>query len=519
MKFWIDIEDSAGNKQGDGPITTALFWEHTKRLDKAGKFRFQMPTMDYKAGLVVAKYIARCWGVVDGVLTDLGAGIIDQINTVVGNDGKAVLTASGDDLLRQLAYRQVGDLVIDNGSGGADTSGPADIIALAPSGWTLDTTNGYNATSQSIEHTFEGESVLAAFARLAELTGEHFRLGVGKKVVWIQNDSASSGVRAIQGGDASNLESNDSVCIILQLSEEKNSYDTITRVYPYGSGEGSARVTLAGTTLSILGYTIDEVNNYIAYDAGESALGDHIDAYMTWPDVDDPTMLTVQASEYLFAHQADTQSYRLKVAKLVRAIDLGDTLQIVYYRHVDGVRVMEINDDFYVMETTTRVDGNGMSTTDMLVCSDDSWPETDETLIWKEIEETRRKSRHTQMTGEEIIQGAWTNYSATSTVVGWSSYTDKYIYYQKLGTLVFVQFRIFGTSDATGVTFTLPYSAGNYPRCSTPIRIYDNGVAAIGLLEMVEAGNVVTCYPTMGGGTWTASGTKRVAGQFWFEVA
>jgi hypothetical protein len=35
-----------------------------------------------------------------------------------------------------------------------------------------------------------------------------------------------------------------------------------------------------------------------------------------------------------------------------------------------------------------------------------------------------------QITGD-LYQVSWTDYSATSTIVGWSSFTEKFIYYKK----------------------------------------------------------------------------------------
>lgn len=110
MEFWIDIEDSAGNKLGPGPIATATSWQSTPRLDEAGTFSFEMPATDPQAALLANKRIARCWGIVDGVVTELGAGVIDEIAVQLGDP--TVLRISGPDLLAELAGRTVGSLHI-----------------------------------------------------------------------------------------------------------------------------------------------------------------------------------------------------------------------------------------------------------------------------------------------------------------------------------------------------------------------------------------------------------------------
>lgn len=112
MKFWINVEDSLGVKQGSGPIMTAERWQNVRRLDRAGTFSFSMPATDSRIGEygTLIKKVARCYGVVNDVVTELGAGIIDKVAYKVGAEGRVMLTISGDDLLRELTYRSVHNL-------------------------------------------------------------------------------------------------------------------------------------------------------------------------------------------------------------------------------------------------------------------------------------------------------------------------------------------------------------------------------------------------------------------------
>ena len=110
MEFWIDIETSDGNKLGSGPITTATNWEHTPRLDAAGTFSFTMPASDPKAALLQHKRVVRCRAIVNGTVTDLGAGVIDEISVNVGDP--TMLDVSGPDIMQELATRTVGRLAI-----------------------------------------------------------------------------------------------------------------------------------------------------------------------------------------------------------------------------------------------------------------------------------------------------------------------------------------------------------------------------------------------------------------------
>jgi hypothetical protein len=315
------------------------------------------------------------------------------------------LVVGGDDLLRELTYRQVGNLVIDDGAGGADTSGPADIIALAPSGWTLDTVNGYNATAKSVLHQFEGESVLAAFARLAEMTGENFRLGAGRKVVWMKNDAPASGIRAFQGGDAVALANNEKICLILDLEETRDTYELVTRVYPYGSGEGDARVTLTGSTHTKTGYTINTSSNYIKRDAAETAYG-QIERYMSWKDIDDPDTLLEMAYEYLAVNSYIQKSYRMTVAKLEEIVYPGETMVVVYHRWVDGYHAVNVsNASLVVLESTTRIDEGGLRTVGMQIGTADREGLNQAEAILKPLNEARNFLSHPQAIAGGDVSG------------------------------------------------------------------------------------------------------------------
>jgi len=123
----------------------------------------------------------------------------------------------------------------------------------------------------------------------------------------------------------------------------------------------------------------------------------------------------------------------------------------------------------------------------------------------------------------DIYTNAWTDYSATSTVVGWSDFTAKIIYTKKIGKVVFVKFILSGTSNATGISFTLPYAceavAGNV---SVPMGYGIDNTEALttpGRLSIVANTATVNCYKDMAGAAWTNSGNKYVGGSFWYESA
>jgi len=121
----------------------------------------------------------------------------------------------------------------------------------------------------------------------------------------------------------------------------------------------------------------------------------------------------------------------------------------------------------------------------------------------------------------EVHTVPWTDYSSTSTITGWSSRTETRIYYKKLGNLVFVNYRLVGTSNSTSTNFTVPYNgvvASWLHMCVGR----DNGAALYdGPYCTISTTGFVTFVKGIGYSTtaWTASGDKAVYGSLWYEAA
>ena len=112
----------------------------------------------------------------------------------------------------------------------------------------------------------------------------------------------------------------------------------------------------------------------------------------------------------------------------------------------------------------------------------------------------------------------WTDYSSTSTIVGWSSTTVKIIRYRIIGKQLFFQAYISGTSNSVNTTFTLPNSATNIASTGC-IRTTNNGTAVFGLFEISSGSSTVNCYTNVSGAAWTASGTKTIFITSFIEIA
>ncbi len=126
------------------------------------------------------------------------------------------------------------------------------------------------------------------------------------------------------------------------------------------------------------------------------------------------------------------------------------------------------------------------------------------------------------VTGELNTVG-WTDYGGTSTIVGWSGTPTANIWYKKVGNLVFVNVSISGTSNATNISFTLPFTVKNSAGCLGRIACSarDNGTyqTTPGVIETTNnSANATASLDFSGGGGWTASGGKTITGQFWYEA-
>jgi hypothetical protein len=118
-----------------------------------------------------------------------------------------------------------------------------------------------------------------------------------------------------------------------------------------------------------------------------------------------------------------------------------------------------------------------------------------------------------------VSETAWTDYSSTSTVVGWAPTPTKNIRYKKIGNTVFVSFDIRGTSSANNITFTLPYSAATGSYIRNPVYFTDAGTSAYPAMAAISSDTVSVTKDWDATDKWATSGNKLVQGQFFYEAA
>lgn len=117
---------------------------------------------------------------------------------------------------------------------------------------------------------------------------------------------------------------------------------------------------------------------------------------------------------------------------------------------------------------------------------------------------------------------AWVDYTATSTIVGWSSFTTQYIGYAIIGKTAFLTFVLSGTSNSTATTFTIPSAITPLTAFGSSVenavRVVNNGSGAIGAIRLSGNSLTITGLSSASSSTWTGSGTKQFSGSISFPI-
>jgi len=111
----------------------------------------------------------------------------------------------------------------------------------------------------------------------------------------------------------------------------------------------------------------------------------------------------------------------------------------------------------------------------------------------------------------------WIDYSNISTIVGFSSFTIKLIFYKIIDNIMFVNFSLQGTSNSTALTFTLPNTVIN-GLVAVSTYVVNNGNALNTSGRIIVSGTNVTLTTNGTGVGFLASGAKASIGQFFIQI-
>lgn len=384
MSWRIDVLDSSGNVLGPGPITSAAGWESTARMDRAGTFSFEMPASDSKSSLVEPLRIVRCYALVGGAWTEVGAGVVERIETQIGDDGGVTLRVSGSDLLALLSNFSPIQYYLDGSTVlpvGAVTHAQA-VSGLEPNDWTF--VPDAAPPVDDLTGRWNYETTLQACVSLAAKCRTHFYLS-GFQEVTFTSAFSSSGVRAVRaGGDLGS-----GLAAIVGISRIEDASEVISRVIAFGAGNADARLTMIPATRTVpAGYTVETFPlswyRALVHTATESAYGyrlrivqfkDISPISSTDADVQAAAnALFDQAYRYLSQRLAPAEFYSLTVAQCPVLLRPMQTIRVVYR---DTTQNVDIDADLLILEATTAATADGPQTTRLTVATVDRYPDSD----------------------------------------------------------------------------------------------------------------------------------------------
>ena len=114
---------------------------------------------------------------------------------------------------------------------------------------------------------------------------------------------------------------------------------------------------------------------------------------------------------------------------------------------------------------------------------------------------------------------AWVDYSATSTITGWSSYTTKLIQYRITGKTMQVMVQLEGTGTGTSVSFTLPNSATAWGKQYFILHTKNNTTQSASVATVAANGSTVTVSNSASTtSSWTNGVGRDVQGQFFINI-
>jgi hypothetical protein len=412
MRLWLDVQ-SGGTTTGPGPVVALASFSAAERLNQAGTWSALVPAADDRSvDLLQPRRTVLAWGWIDGEKRFLGGGVIESLRVRMGAGDAPMLEVSGRDLLEEFARAPVGDVSIEQPGGAYDL---ADYIADGlPAGWSGGTLTG---TPPAFVARFVYDTFLGGLTSLAD-----------KFPIWFRRSTASGNPRNLDiflslpstvalyvaNADPVAIEANDAMCLITEISEERQANDLVYSAIAFGAGNGDARLTMAlgtqwpdGSALSGIyvpfsgvSFTYNSGDNTILNTDAPLLLHGVLQRALAWKDIAPlsnntadlqaaANTLVAAACQYLINHRQPITAYSLSVAGVRQEILPGDLVHVSARKFVDGEKPINITANVRVLEVRTTVDANGVQTTGLTVATADRWPESDNETLVQEIRQSQ----------------------------------------------------------------------------------------------------------------------------------
>lgn len=381
--FQVSILNTfTGKRLGSGPIPSVTRWKYTPRMSRAGTFEFEMVVNDPQGAYVLHKRLVKCEVLMGGQWVEFGIGVIDKIDIILGNDGRATIRCSGMDLVGELGRWNMKDLELGAGTGITLEDALATIQALEGP-WAFSWTFVIDSAVpiDFLHAKFAGQSVLGALIYLAEKTGMQFYRGEFR-TLHFTSVTTDSGIRIVRGME----EMGDDAYAIVNLSRSVETFELLTRVYPYGSGQDKeTSLTLSAATLAMpTGYVMNTVLNFIENLTATTEFGlvDYPD--MTFKEIApiSNTNADYQAASNMLAASALAELQRRSTianqTTFTTSVENCNRLVKPMQRARLTVRDIEqgidFDDSLIVLEASWEADERGLRMAQLTVSTEGRWP-------------------------------------------------------------------------------------------------------------------------------------------------
>lgn len=230
--------------------------------------------------------------------------------------------------------------------------------------------------SNTVFIQFAGETLLAAALLVADRSETHCYLS-GAKEITFESVWTSSGVHAITPQLGNVMDA--TTAALLEMVVTSETYDIVTRVYPYGKTSAGARLGIATSTISApSGTTVDKTANYVQHTAGESTYG-RIERWITFDDIIATTTDTTVAADTLVKSAAlmlgktttPITNYRVTLGGCATLLTPMQTIRITYQGD------LRIDETLNILETTWKGDVAGMATVSAIISDGTYWIQDD----------------------------------------------------------------------------------------------------------------------------------------------
>ena len=298
----------------------------------------------------------------------------------------------------------------------------ADVMAFAPSpawdNWDAGTVTAgvYASTTDGVYASFSGETVLSALTKIAQRSGENFRLGPSRQLHWLRTLDADSGVTAVTGGSSIAINDNPNVCSIVSAEKIYDTYDLVTRVYPYGAGNGKARVTLINADFAVgAGYAINTAENYIESQSGTTDYGaragtaeygviERVIAFKDARSISDTLSDTAEACNelaklaynWLRRHDHIAEYYKLSLVGCDQILQVGTTIRVEHREIRNGLIALQISGSYIILSASHTFSNGRIYTASIDIGTNDSVPATDNEIMASLIEQGTIYEAHPQ---------------------------------------------------------------------------------------------------------------------------